>query len=77
MLNLLNLDKRIIEYLLNIKDAKERNFWTERKLRQVAIIKEQNEQLRKFGELVNEMKFNVNLIEKLTTKPYLLLAQRL
>ena len=35
MLNLLKLDQRIIEHLFTIKNAKEINFWTERRLRQL------------------------------------------
>lgn len=62
IMNLLNLDKKIIEYLLNTKDVKEKNYWTERRLRQIAIVKEQDEQIRKFGEIVNDAKFEFNLI---------------
>ena len=51
MMNLLNLDNKIIEYLLNIKDTKEKNYWTERRLRQIAVVKEQDEQIRKFGRI--------------------------
>ena len=35
MLNLLKLDQRIIDYLSNISDPKENNFWTERRLRKI------------------------------------------
>lgn len=55
MMNLLNLDKRIIEYLLNIKDTKEKNYWTERRLRKIATVKGVDEQIRKFGEIINDM----------------------
>jgi len=33
MLNLLKIDKRVVEHLKNSKDQKEINYWTERKLR--------------------------------------------
>ena len=36
MLNLLKLDQRIIDYISNISDPKENNFWTERKLRRLS-----------------------------------------
>ena len=62
VMNLLNLDNKIIEYLLNIKDAKEKNYWSERKLRKIAIIKEEDEQIRKFSEFINNTKFEFNLM---------------
>lgn len=62
VMNLLNLNDKIIEYLLNIKDAKEKNYWSERKLRQIAIIKEEDEQIRKFSEFINNTKFEFNLM---------------
>ena len=38
VLNLLKLDKRIIDYVANITDPKENNFWTERKLRKAMLL---------------------------------------
>ena len=60
MLNLLELDDRIKGYLSGIKDPKEHNFFTERRLRPIAFIKDKNEQLRKFGELLDGLKSELN-----------------
>ncbi len=60
MLNLLELDESIQKYLLSIKDTKEHNSFTERKLRQIAIIKDRSEQIRKFSELVRDMRLELN-----------------
>jgi len=38
MMNLLKLDKRIVDYVANITDPKENNFWTERKLRKMLKV---------------------------------------
>ena len=35
VLNLLKLDKRIVDYVANITDPEENNFWTERNLRRL------------------------------------------
>ena len=56
MLNLLELDDRIKGYLSDIKDPKEHNFFTERKLRDIAIIKDKDEQLRKFSRLLQDLR---------------------
>ncbi|MFC1807764.1 hypothetical protein ACFL0T_05300 [Candidatus Omnitrophota bacterium] len=56
ILNLLELDYTIQKYLLSIKDAKEHNYFTERKLRQVTVAKDNHEQINKFSELVRNMK---------------------
>ncbi|MBU4311885.1 MAG: recombinase family protein, partial [Candidatus Omnitrophica bacterium] len=56
MLNLLELDDRIKSYLSAIKNPKEHNFFTERKLRNIAVINDKHEQLRKFGELLQDMR---------------------
>lgn len=58
MLNLLELDENIQKYLLSIKDAKEHNYFTERKLREIAIIKDKHEQMKRFGKLVSDMRFD-------------------
>ena len=60
MLNLLELDDRIKGYLLDIKDSKEHNFFTEKRLRDIAIIKDKDEQLRRFRELLGDMRFELN-----------------
>jgi hypothetical protein len=60
ILNLLELDESIQKYLLSIEDVKEHNYFTERKLRTIATLKDRGEQVRKFGELVNNMKFELN-----------------
>ncbi|MCK4789908.1 MAG: ParB/RepB/Spo0J family partition protein [Desulfobacteraceae bacterium] len=56
VLSLLNLDESIKKYLLAIEDPKEHNFFSERKLRQIALIKDKKTQTRKFGNLVEKMK---------------------
>ncbi|MFC1624358.1 hypothetical protein ACFL28_03470 [Candidatus Omnitrophota bacterium] len=59
MLNLLDLDYTIQKHLLSIKNVKEYNYFTERRLREIAVIKNKNAQLRKFSELVDELKFEL------------------
>jgi hypothetical protein len=61
MLNLLELDDNIKKYLLSIEDAKEHNYFTERKLRQIAIIKDKPEQIRKFRDLTIDIRSEINL----------------
>ena len=61
MLNLLELDDTIKKYLLSIEDVKEHNYFTERKLRQIAIIKDQPEQIRKFRDLMTDVRSEINL----------------
>jgi predicted RNA-binding protein with RPS1 domain len=58
--NLLELDESIQKYLLSIKDAEERNYFTERKLRALAIIKDKNEQINRFRDLAEELRFELN-----------------
>ena len=60
MLNLLDLDYNIQKYLLSMKDAKEHNYFTERRLREIAIMEDKHKQIRKFAELVNDMRFELN-----------------
>ena len=43
MLNLLNLDKRIIQHLTQTSDQKEINYWSERKLRNLLQLPEKNQ----------------------------------
>ncbi len=51
-LSLLNLDENIQKYLMNIEDPKEHNFWTERRLRPIAMIEDQEEQKHQFRKLL-------------------------
>ncbi len=60
LLNLIDLDCDIQKYLLSIENVKEYNYFTERRLRQIAVIKDNNEQLRKFSELLQDMKLELN-----------------
>ena len=53
MLNLLKLDKKIIEYLVSLTNQKEINYWTERKLRKLVNIPKNN-QFDAFQELINK-----------------------
>jgi len=55
MLNLLNLDDSILEYLGSIKDADEHNYFTEHRLRRIASLKDSQEQIAKFNELSRDM----------------------
>ncbi len=52
MLKLLKLDKRIVDYVANITDPKQNNFWSERKLRTL-INHKINEQYKEFIKLSN------------------------
>ena len=56
VLSLLELDDSIQKYMLSIKDPKEHNFFTERKLRPIAVIKDKAEQINRFMELVSRMR---------------------
>ncbi|MFC1509762.1 hypothetical protein ACFL60_08800 [Candidatus Omnitrophota bacterium] len=60
ILNLLDLDFSIQEYLLSIENVKEHNYFTERRLRQIAVVKDNHAQLRKFGKLLQDMKLKLN-----------------
>ena len=53
MLNLLELDDSIVQHLMSTKDQdiSVQNFWTERRLRQVATIEDKGEQLAEFQRL--------------------------
>lgn len=48
VLNLLKLNKRIVDYVANITDPKENNFWTERKLRKISTLTDPKKQIRSF-----------------------------
>jgi hypothetical protein len=60
MLNLLDLNEGIKTYLLSIKDPKEHNFFTERRLRDIAITKNKDEQLRKFAGLLQDIRLELD-----------------
>ena len=61
MLNLLELDDTIKKYLLSIEDVKEHNYFTERKLRQIAIIKDRGIQAQEFDKLVKDIRSEIDL----------------
>ena len=60
LLNLLELDYNIKEYILSIENVKEHNYFTERKLRDIAVIKDKHEQLKKFSELLQDMRLELS-----------------
>jgi len=49
------LDYSIQTYLLSIENAKEHNYFTERRLRQIAIIKDNHKRARGFSKLLNNI----------------------
>lgn len=55
MLNLLDLDYSIQKYLLSIENVKEHNLFTERKLRQIALIKDNKNQTMIFSRLIKDL----------------------
>ena len=61
MLNLLELDNRIIHYLQSIEDVDEHNFFTEHRLRRIAIM-EGNKQLVEFNRIRQEAFQEADLI---------------
>ena len=60
MLNLLDLDYTIQKYLLSIENGKEHNYFTERRLKEIAIIKDKSEQMSEFGKLVDNLRFGLS-----------------
>ena len=52
MLNLLKLDQRIIDYIIDITNPRQNNFWTERKLRKIAQLPTEK-QYDKFQKMLN------------------------
>ena len=60
MLGLLDLDESIQKYLFSIEDSKAHNFFTERRLRPIAVIKDKNEQITRFREIVNDMRYTLS-----------------
>lgn len=55
MLNLLKLDKRIVDYVVNINNPRENNFWSERKLRPI-LSYDSSEQFFRFCQIFKECK---------------------
>ena len=53
MLNLLKLDQRIIDYLIDITDSKKINYWTEHKLRSIVILPKEK-QNNEFHRILKE-----------------------
>ena len=53
MLNLLKLDQRIIDYIQNITNPRQSNFWTEHRLRKIALLPKEK-QYDKFQKILNE-----------------------
>ena len=51
MLNLLKLDQRIIDFIQNITNPRQRNFWNEHRLRRIAILPEKK-QYDKFQKML-------------------------
>ena len=52
MLSLLKLDQSIQKYLISIEEQKIHNYFTERKLRNIATIKDKTQQAVRFKKLV-------------------------
>lgn len=73
MLNLLNLDESIREYLSSIDDAQKHNYFTERKLRNIAVIKDKKERNSSFRKLVGKIRGHDELspMERMTDDLYL------
>ena len=60
ILGLLDMDESIQKYLLSIEDSKAHNFFTERRLRPIAVIKDKNEQIMRFREIVSDMRYTLS-----------------
>ena len=52
MLNLLKLDQRIIDFIQNITNPRQSNFWNEHKLRSIAVLPKEK-QYDKFQKILN------------------------
>jgi len=59
VMSLLDLDESIKDYLFSIKNVVEHNFFTERKLRPIALTKDKDEQKTIFRKLLNDMRFDL------------------
>jgi hypothetical protein len=55
MLNLLKLDQRIIHYLMKITNTRQRNYWSEHRLRKLTLLPKEN-QYKKFLSLNSAMR---------------------
>lgn len=64
MLNLLDLDDAILTELMAIKDVGEHNFFTEHRLRRLAVM-DDNEQLAEFNRLRQEARNKTRLVQVL------------
>ena len=53
MLNLLKLDQRIIDYINDITNPRQSNFWTEHRLRQIVQLPLEK-QYEKFQKILNQ-----------------------
>ena len=54
MLNLLKLDQRIIDYIQNIKNPRQSNFWNEHRLRSIAMLPKEK-QYDKFQRILGSV----------------------
>ena len=61
MLNLLALDDAILKHLTSIKDVEEQNFFTEHKLRRLAVM-DGSEQVAEFNLLRQEARREAVLV---------------
>ena len=52
MLNLLKLDQRIIDFIQNITNPRQSNFWNEHRLRSIAVLPKEK-QYNKFQKIIN------------------------
>jgi hypothetical protein len=64
MLNLLDLDNTILKQLTSIEDVDEHNFFTEHRLRSLAMM-DGNEQLAEFNRLRQESRRETRLVQAL------------
>jgi hypothetical protein len=55
MLNLLKLDQRIIDYIQNIGNSQQSNFWSEHRLRKIATLPK-DKQYDKFQKILSSIK---------------------
>jgi hypothetical protein len=62
LLNLLDLDATILDQLLSIKDVDEHNFFTERRLRSLAVL-DGGEQVVEFNRLQEASRKETRLVE--------------
>jgi hypothetical protein len=60
MLNLLKLDQRIVDYVANITNPKENNFWTERRLRNLISFSKSHQLFEFKKSLKNAINFTAS-----------------